>query len=140
MANVYLEKVAKIVEKYDGVRHEVGTPNFFVNRSTAEEWIRPKDEEHRSSGRKIIGTLGAIAFAAPPLASGSLTGTLVGAGLGGLVGMGLGHVMANSGSPQDREDALIRNAKERLSSEYGRELDIALRKGYKSRYPNVTLE
>lgn len=139
MTNVYLEKIAKIVEREAGVRHEVGTPNFFIDRSTAEEWRKPKDDEHKASGRKVIGTLGAIAFAAPPLAARSLTGTIIGAGLGGLVGMGIGHLMANAGNDQDREAALLREAKNRISLRYDRELSYAKRNGHKPQ-PNVALE
>lgn len=139
MTNVYLEKVAKMVEKQPGVRHEVGTPNFFIDRSVAEEWRKPKDDEHKAAGRKVIGALGAISFAAPPLAARSLTGTIIGAGLGGLVGMGIGHLMANAGNDQDREAALLREARNQIHLRYDRELSYAKRNGYKPQ-PNVTME
>lgn len=138
MTNVYLEKAARIVEKRPGVRHEVGTSNFFVDRSKAEEWIKPHDDNHMNMGRVTMGITGALAGAAMSASKDHWKKIPIAAGIGGLVGVGAGHLMAKAGLKQDREYQLRSLAERRLSTSYDWELSYAKRNGGTGN-PNVTL-
>lgn len=139
MENVYLEKVAKIVEKQPGVRHEVGTSNFYVDRATAEAWRKPHEDRQKSLARKTFGSIGAATGSIPYSLRGNFRSALIGAAVGGAIGTGFGHAIASAGNRQERDSAILRKAKEKIWLSYSRELDYAKRNGGNG-YPIVTIE